>query len=122
MARTDLGLHFETIATICKLSYAFGDAASGGVTQGCSPDGARGRSHPCSNFWLSLPSHAKLFNIFLKFFYHAVDWQTYFTICSQCQGRTDGGNTPFQVGSYGGKLAKFQLSVGKSVPFYRHTP
>ena len=30
-------------------------------------------------------------------FYSAVDFQTYFNICLQCQDRTYGGVTPFHV-------------------------
>ena len=36
-------------------------------------------------------------NICLKCLYSAVDLQTYFNICLQCQGRTNGGVTPFHV-------------------------
>ena len=46
---------------------------------------------------LSPSSNAKLLNIFLEFFYSAVDFQTYFNICLQCQGRANGGSTPFLV-------------------------
>ena len=42
-------------------------------------------------------SNAKLWNIFLKFFYSAVDLQTSFNICSQCQGRTNGDVTLFLI-------------------------
>ena len=49
---------------------------------------------PLLKFWKILgahpPSNVKLLNIFLKFFYSAVDLQTYFNIFSQCQGRTNG--------------------------------
>ena len=36
-------------------------------------------------------------NIFLKFLHSAADLQTYLNIFLQCQGRTNGGATPFQV-------------------------
>ena len=66
--------------------------------QGCSPTGSQSL---LSKFWKILgaqpPSNAKLLNIFLKFFYSAVDLETYFNICLQCQDRTDGGVTPFHV-------------------------
>ena len=42
-------------------------------------------------------SIAKLLPIFLKFFYSAVDLQTYFNIFLQCLDHTNGGVTPFHV-------------------------
>ena len=46
---------------------------------------------------LSPSSNTKLLNIFLKFFYSAVDLQTYINIRLQFQGCTKGGVTPFLV-------------------------
>ena len=39
--------------------------------------------------------NAKLLNIFLKLFCSAADFQTYFNICLQCEGRTTEGSAPF---------------------------
>ena len=68
--------------------------------QGCSPEGLWGAA-PLLNIWKILgaqpPSNARLLNIFVKFFYSAVDLQTYLNICLQCQVCTNGGITPFLV-------------------------
>ena len=65
--------------------------------QGFSPrEGTRRALPPLLKFWKILggsappPSSAKLWKMFLKFFYSAVDLQIYFNICSQCPGRING--------------------------------
>ena len=55
--------------------------------QGCSP---RGCSLLVKIFGGSAPLKCQSIEHFLKLFHSAVDLQTYFNICSQYQGRTNG--------------------------------